>query len=225
MNGRRVLLLIAFTIVLTLAACGGSDEERAPILGTDAFSEMTGNPLPIPAGPPPTLNSLFSTAGVSYRLSNVQQAVLDLVNEERCENDLVPLKLDDQLTAAAEIHSADMALNRFFDHTSPDGSNPGSRATAQGYDWVMVGENIAAGQSTPEEVVNGAYGWMNSENHRANILDPEFRDMGIAYIECADCLAPAPATYSYVHWWTQTFGTTWDDLDATPDVTCEELGF
>ena len=96
-------------------------------------------------------------------------------------------------TKAAQAHSADMVARAFYSHTSPGGSRPWDRAAAAGSTHRTIGENIACGQRSPAEVVDG---WMNSPGHRANILKPDFTHIGIGFAGGG----PA-ATY-----WTQLFG-------------------
>jgi uncharacterized protein YkwD len=88
-----------------------------------------------------------------------------------------------------------MARNDFFSHTGSDGSSPGQRISRAGYRWWTYGENIAAGYPSPEHVVDA---WMNSAGHRANILNPDFRDIGVGYIYKPDT--------TYGHYWTQDMG-------------------
>ena len=71
-----------------------------------------------------------------------------------------------------------MAQYSHFSHEARDGSSPAVRVTRAGYNWKSVGENIAAGQTTPESVVDG---WLKSPQHCANVMAPQFREMGIAY--------------------------------------------
>ncbi|MFH8369871.1 sigma-70 family RNA polymerase sigma factor [Streptomyces sp. NPDC018031] len=118
--------------------------------------------------------------------------VTRLVNAERARNGCGPMTLNSRLDTAAQRHSDDMADRGFFDHTNPDGAGPGERITAAGYRWSTYGENIAAGQRTPEDVIRS---WMNSPGHRANILNCSFKEIGIGYREGAG----GP-------WWTQNFG-------------------
>ena len=87
------------------------------------------------------------------------------------------MRWDDRLAAAAAAHAQDMAENDYFEHESPEGSTPAQRVSAQGYDWRTVGENIAAGQRSVAEVVDG---WMASDGHCANLMSPGFRDIGMA---------------------------------------------
>ncbi|MEV7403508.1 sigma-70 family RNA polymerase sigma factor [Streptomyces sp. NPDC091267] len=118
--------------------------------------------------------------------------VVALVNKEREAAGCGPLKEDAQLTDAAQRHSDDMSARDFFEHTNPDGADPGRRVTDAGYRWSTYGENIARGQQTPESVMES---WMNSPGHRANILNCAFKDIGIG-------IHKGPGG----PWWTQDFG-------------------
>ncbi|AIS02110.1 sigma-70 family RNA polymerase sigma factor [Streptomyces glaucescens] len=118
--------------------------------------------------------------------------VVALVNKERAAAGCAPLTEDPQLNQAAQGHSEDMAARGFFDHTNPDGADPGRRTTAAGYAWSTYGENIARGQQTPEAVMES---WMNSPGHRANILNCSFEDIGVGVHDGSG----GP-------WWTQNFG-------------------
>ncbi|MEU3606841.1 CAP domain-containing protein [Streptomyces sp. NPDC035033] len=102
--------------------------------------------------------------------------VIALVNAERAKAGCGPLTANATLTRAAQGHSDDMAARDFFDHTDPDGDGPGERVTAAGYPWSTYGENIAMGQTTPEQVMDA---WMNSPGHRANILNCSFEEIGV----------------------------------------------
>lgn len=106
-----------------------------------------------------------------------------------------PLRWSDTLGAAAREHSQDMAQHNHFSHAGSDGSTVAERAEAQGYRWRHIGENIAAGQSTPDRVVQG---WLSSPEHCANIMNAGFREMGAAYAYDADSQAGI--------YWTQVFG-------------------
>ncbi|MEV0573553.1 sigma-70 family RNA polymerase sigma factor [Streptomyces sp. NPDC050392] len=118
--------------------------------------------------------------------------VVALVNKERGAAGCGPLTEDSQLTDAAQRHSDDMAARDFFEHTNPDGADPGQRVTDAGYHWSTYGENIARGQQTPASVMES---WMNSPGHRANILNCDFKDIGIGIHQ-----GPGGP------WWTQDFG-------------------
>ena len=129
--------------------------------------------------------------------------VLELTNIERSKLSLSPLTFNTQLLNAAETHSQNMALQDFFSHTGKDGSSLASRITATGYQFSAAAENIAAGSSTPEEVVSS---WMSSSGHRANILNPNLTEIGISYY----FLANDTGRVNFNHYWTQVFGTSLD---------------
>ncbi|MBR8838528.1 MAG: hypothetical protein DSM106950_32135, partial [Stigonema ocellatum SAG 48.90 = DSM 106950] len=111
------------------------------------------------------------------------QRVVDLTNQQRQQAGLQPLQLNDKLEHAANAHSQDMALNHYFSHNSLDGSPASDRAKNEGYQYSTFGENIAAGQATPEDVVQA---WLNSPGHRANILNPNYHDIGVGYYYLAN---------------------------------------
>ncbi|KMS73900.1 stress protein [Streptomyces viridochromogenes] len=126
-------------------------------------------------------------------LSRTATEVVELTNRERARAGLRPLAVDTALAAAAQAYSSDMAARAFYSHTSPEGSQPWDRAAAAGSRMRTIGENIACGQRSPAEVVEG---WMNSPGHRANILKRDFTHIGIGFA------GGGPAgTY-----WTQLFG-------------------
>lgn len=142
--------------------------------------------------------------------------VVELTNIERAKEGLKPLTLNSQLVDAAQDHSSDMAQDDFFSHTGADGSDVGSRVQDSGYQYSAAGENIAAGQTTAEEVVEG---WMNSPGHRANILNPNFTEIGIGY----EYLENDTGSVNYNHYWTQVFGTPLNNNVATDsEPTVEE---
>lgn len=129
-----------------------------------------------------------------------ENQVMILTNQERLNNGCEPLALDDRLQMAAESHSQDMAINDFFSHIAPDGTTPWDRIHAQGYFYSTAGENIAAGYSSPESVVHA---WMNSEGHRANILNCGFKVIGVGYY----FLKNDNGDVNYWHYWTQVFAS------------------
>jgi uncharacterized protein YkwD len=88
------------------------------------------------------------------------------------------LRLDAALSEAALAHALDMLRYGYFDHAGHDGSTPGTRIGASGYRYRLVGENIAEGPQTPQEVVQG---WIDSPGHCQNIMDPRFTSMGLAF--------------------------------------------
>jgi uncharacterized protein YkwD len=89
-----------------------------------------------------------------------------------------PVILSGTLDGVALGHASDMAINNYFEHEDLSGHTPADRVRAVGYREKLVGENIAFGPRTAEEVVQG---WMDSPGHCENIMDPRFAEMGIAY--------------------------------------------
>ncbi len=126
--------------------------------------------------------------------ADVQQQILTLVNLERKKANLQPLTLNSKLGQAAQSHTNDMVSKNYFSHTSPSGGTMTSRVKATGYVYSAIGENIAAGKNTANATMNQ---WMNSPGHRANILNPKYRELGVGY---------APSNDQYRYYWTQVFG-------------------
>lgn len=111
-------------------------------------------------------------------VSAIEREVVRLVNVERQKNGLSPLELDVELSNVARTKSKDMATNNYFSHTSPTYGSPFEMMKQFGINYSAAGENIAMGQSTAASVVNA---WMNSEGHRANILNANFTKIGVGY--------------------------------------------
>ena len=106
-----------------------------------------------------------------------------------------PLRLSQTLMVAAQRHTEDMAHKGYLEHVDPNGTGPLERARAAGYTGGYLGENIAGGQTSAEQVVDG---WMNSPHHCPTIMSPEYNVIGIGY---ADVPGSPLGTY-----WTQLFG-------------------
>jgi serralysin len=133
--------------------------------------------------------------------------VLRLTNDFRAQNGLKALKLNEELTVTAEFHSIDMAEHDYLEHIGLNGSLPWDRAKLVGFDSKYMAENIAGGQETPESVVQA---WIDSPGHRANLLSPNYTEMGVGYYKLDVDLGD----YNYEHYWTQLFGSS-DRLAAT----------
>ena len=104
--------------------------------------------------------------------------MLQLTNEARARAGCRPLTYNTQLERAAQGHADDMSRKRYLSHTSKDGRTFDKRIYATGYDGNIVGENIASGFDTPQEVFRA---WMNSPAHRENIERCKFSEIGIGY--------------------------------------------
>ncbi|CAM5599922.1 CAP domain-containing protein [Streptomyces narbonensis] len=148
-------------------------------------------PRPTPA--PTTEAPVETTAAPSTadRGAAAEAEVFRLVNAERGKVGCTPVRADAQLAALAGAFSADMAERGFFDHTDPDGDTPWARAEQAGVTG-LAGENIARGQADAAAVMES---WMNSDGHRANILNCDFTTLGVG-VHFGD---GGP-------WWTQDFG-------------------
>lgn len=123
-------------------------------------------PAPVPAPAP-------AVAPVS----DVQGSVVQSVNNHRAQAGQAPLSIDARLTAAAQSHSDDMARRQTMSHTGSGGTDGGQRISNAGYRWSTWGENVAAGQPTPADVMSA---WFNSPGHRANILNGGVGHIGVA---------------------------------------------
>lgn len=177
--------------------------------GTWDFFEhgnFKGRSLRLEAGQYPSFNNTMNDTISSFKkvaagsppppLNNgVLKRVLDLTNIERSKAGFPLLTFNSKLAAAAQKHSQNMAMQDFFDHR-----HLVERVQAEGYQYSRIGENISAGQSTPESVVQG---WMNSPGHRKNILNSQFRELGVGYY----FLQNDGGSINYRTYWTQVFGT------------------
>lgn len=122
-----------------------------------------------------------------------EQRVLELINQQRAQYGLSALSYNGALDNAAEKHNEQMAIVGKMAHDGIGDGDPGERIRAEGWRNAW-GENVATGQTSPEQVVRE---WMNSPDHRRNILDPNFRYMGVSYTTGAN-----GRTY-----WAQEFGS------------------
>ncbi|HEY9026768.1 MAG TPA: CAP domain-containing protein [Burkholderiaceae bacterium] len=185
---RRLHLLWAFAAAATLVSgCGGGGS-------SDASGNNNGSPSPSPAPATPVL----STCG----LSNFSTQLLQRINTLRaaganCGSSGTfaatgALTWNGQLTQAADGHSQDMAAANFFSHTGSNGSAFDQRISATGYKWSTAGENIAAGYSSVDAVMDG---WISSPGHCANLMNPNFSEVGVSCV-------PGSSTTTYSSYWT-----------------------
>lgn len=149
-------------------------------------------PKPAPATKKPAAPTTRPPAAPTLsRAAAAEAEVVRLVNQERAKVGCSAVRSDAALAALAGDFSADMAARGFFDHTDPDGDTPWDRAAQAGVNG-MGGENIARGQADAAAVMES---WMNSDGHRANILNCDYTTLGVG-VHFAD---GGP-------WWTQDFG-------------------
>lgn len=139
-----------------------------------------------------TNNSTPTTA--SSTEEEYMNEVLRLVNIEREKYGLSPLVLDDKLNKAAKVRSDEISV--YNDHVRPNGKSCFTAFKEAGASYTSAAENIAAGQKTPEDVVNA---WMNSTGHRKNILTAGFKKMGLGYTYASGGYG------GYRYYWAQLF--------------------
>ena len=108
-------------------------------------------------------------------LERMRREMLARVNRERVSRDLAPLRRQPRLDDAAQAHARDMFVRRYYSHDTPEGKSAMDRIQAAGYRARYAGENIARGQYSVEEVMDG---WMESKTHRDHLLSPVFDDVG-----------------------------------------------
>ncbi|OWY95758.1 SCP-like extracellular protein [Phytophthora megakarya] len=133
-------------------------------------------------------NSGLSTSEMTVMLSKI--------NAYRSQNGLGALTIDNRLVTAATLHSRDQANHCTMTHAGSNGSKLGDRIKAQGYDFAMTAENVAAGQVSVDSVMTS---WWNSPGHRANILSKDATNVGFAKALNNGC-------DSYATYWTQDYG-------------------
>jgi uncharacterized protein YkwD len=136
------------------------------------------------------------TAGLRD-LDRVRAEMLARVNAARKKAGAPPLRSNSRLDQAAQRHAEDMLARGYFAHESPEGKTVRDRARAAGYDWRNIGENVAEGQFSVDEVMDT---WLRSPGHRRNILDPHFKELGVG-------LARGRSGDTYRVVWVQVFGT------------------
>ena len=166
---RNLSFLMVFSI-LTLTAClGGGGEDGNVTAPSDSV-------IPPQAGNDPDPG-----------IADIRDEFLAAVNQARSVNRMCgttpygpapPVSWSGNLAMAAYLHSEDMVLNDFFSHTGSDGSSAGQRISRQGYPWRTYGENIAAGYPTVSLVIQG---WLGSEGHCRNMMNPAFTEVGAGY--------------------------------------------
>lgn len=157
-------------------------------------------PKPTPVDPKP-----------GPHLPEIARKLLEIHNANRSS----PLAENSRLTKAAQDHANWMAANRRMSHRGAGFSSPGARIKAAGYDWTTYGENVAYGQSTPEQVMGV---WLRSPGHRRNIKSGAYTEIGLGY---------ATASTGQIYWCV-TFGNRaygsfdWSESWCCPTFTTDE---
>ena len=199
---RTVLTLL----VLLLAACSNTGKISGSGNAVNQVQNQVQNQTQIQATQAalPTVTETLRSTGCTVDETSLQQSLLALVNEARAQarqcgttrySAAAALTNHPTLQQAAKVHSRDMADNNFFNHQDADGLQVWDRATAAGYSYARIAENIAAGQNTTGQVHDG---WLGSPGHCANIMDPDVTHFGAACVRSANS-----DNQSY---WTTVFG-------------------
>lgn len=176
-----VLALTALTVACDAGGSSDAVESSAPSVQLDYDN---GHPLVLPNSDPGV--AVFETE------------LLRLVNDHRLRLGLSPLIPATRLGDAARAHCRHMIDHRFFAHAAPEGLTPAERLTLANVDWSAVGENIAAGYSTPQAVYEA---WLASPEHKANLESPSFTFAGAGYAQDAGPTDDFPS----VHYWAMAF--------------------
>lgn len=183
---RKLLGAGAFWFFLLLTGCPEASLEQK----TNEAVANAPNLTNLPAKSPPGADPGSGVINNSVAVDPVTAKVFELTNQFRAQNGVALLQLNEQLSVAAKTYAEKMETLGFLNHNSPDGSTPGDRIAASGYNNVMTwGENIAMGYATPEDVMTA---WINSPGHKANLLNADFKDIGIGH--------------SKGNYWVQDFG-------------------
>ena len=178
------IVYLAICVAISFASCKKDAATVNPANKDTTKTTGTTNPT---TGGSTTINTNLDNAGM-----------LKLVNDTRAAGctcgttvmpPVAPLTWNDILASSALAHSEDMNATGQFSHNSSDGTSFSARITAAGYIWSTVGENIAWGQTSEQQVFNA---WIQSEGHCKNIMNGSFKEFGAA----------RAGTY-----WTQDFGT------------------
>jgi uncharacterized protein YkwD len=138
--------------------------------------------------------------------NDFEQAIVEQTNQIRMKAGLSPLKRVDELNNSARYHAADMDMDNYFSHNTFDRKNDVTSEICDTWqrigsfypDWLALAENIAAGQKTPEQAMNG---WMNSPEHRENILSDHYWEIGVGF---------SKGEGKYRYYWVQNFGRSQD---------------
>jgi uncharacterized protein YkwD len=196
---------------LSIHVSGGTDDRSLRRVLSQRFCRDLANPNVREAGLAYDAHELWLVLAAPFEppapreASQVARRVLDRVNAARaaprsCGRERLPaappLTLSSTLGVAALAHSREMAARSRFAHEGADGSTAAERVARTGYDAMRVGENIAAGPTSADQVVQG---WLDSPGHCANLMDARFTEMGLAYAVDA---RSASGIY-----WTQVFAT------------------
>lgn len=147
-----------------------------------AGTQISCAPLPTQSGEEASIPRTQSSGDpLAACTSERNRAVVKLTNQARKDAGLQPVFCSPALAKIAQKHADDMCKLKYFSHTSQDGRTMEDRVDEAKFEFMAIGENLAMGQRTPDEVHTG---WMDSPVHRENIVRPVFARLGIGYTAC-----------------------------------------
>ena len=171
-----LLIFLALGAYLIYGNFFGSALRAVPVYAPDKIAESAKSPAKKEVAAPPPLRVQKEAPTAEIILT--AEGVLSWTNKEREKAGLPDLAPNQKLTASALAKVRDMFKNQYFAHESPAGKGAGDLAEAEGYDFVLIGENLALGNFEGDKALVGA--WMASPGHRANILGARYKEIGIA---------------------------------------------
>lgn len=155
-----------------------SEEPSRPNAEPSQPNTESSTPTVVPSQPDTEPSQPTEEPAETQAVSAYAKQVVRLVNQERAKVGLPALTLDTTASKAAQVRAKEIRTS--FSHTRPNGSSCFTALKEAGVSYRTAGENIAAGQQTPEEVVAA---WMNSEGHRKNILSSRYTAIGVGYLK------------------------------------------
>jgi uncharacterized protein YkwD len=198
-----IVLAVIGVVVITIAQTHIPLARHLTANGTTTASgsgDATPPHPPAPTGPAPTA---IPPVGTPTQVQDFAHRVIVRTNRYRAQFGCPALQLNEILMGTAEYHSEDMALHDFVGHDSSDGTTAWDRMYQAGYHYAIVEENVAWGQTTPEQAVDA---WFietpPNDLHRKNILNCQVVDVGVGYYY----LANDPGKITNHTYWTQDFG-------------------
>lgn len=175
-------------VVLAIIAIAIVDFVKQGVV--EKFLKETANPLIVRkiAHTSDEFRSLLSKSSISTENASrafsedsgrlLAEDIIDATNKERIALGLLPLTVDVTLMQSAQHKNNDMIVRQYFEHVSPDGKSVSDLGTEFGYQYIIMGENLALGAFTDSADLVTA--WMKSPGHRANIVSTKYQDIGVA---------------------------------------------
>jgi len=156
------------------------NNHRPKLLHPSGFFALTTLALLLHLGIRTLVRSSSIGEVLSYSSTITSREVLVLTNSERAKSNLPELRLNDQLSSAASAKAWNMFKEQYWSHISPQGDLPWKFIRESGYRYSVAGENLARDFSTTPDMMSA---WMNSPTHKKNIMNPKYKDIGIAVVD------------------------------------------